>query len=205
MWNPFVNKQKEQIQEMQDKEANLHLQTTVLGTPSNNPEDIDVSERRNMLLQLSQWQQDRGPSYQKVFLEMCGYRVDPESKTLKENDWSTKYTTLAGAQKLIMFVEPLDHNVMLGSWNEDLIYKYMREGVAHPLRRFIVDNHNELGLDLQHAEYVINLLLSCVEPNFMRGLNDGERRKDREIIKVNEIRNPYAHEIKKGLFGVNKT
>ena len=45
--------------------------------------------------------------------------------------------------------------------------------------------------------------MNSVEPTYWRGLNDGERRKDKEIINVNEIINPYFRDDKKGIYGIS--
>lgn len=203
----FKNPFKEQVQ--RDMEAQMKQQADyemAYGALTSSQEaamdEQALLERRETLLQLSQWQQDRTPVMQKLFLKLCGYKYDKEEKKIYKVEWDKGYVNVLGAQKLINFIEPLDRNVMLANWNDQILIRTIREGIAHPLRRFLFFNHAELGLKIEHAEYIFNLIINTVEPTYWRGWNDGERRKDREIIKVQELRNPYFQQKKKGVFGL---
>ncbi len=159
-------------------------------------------ERREVMAQLSQWQQDRSEAMQNLFLKLCGYKFNKDKKVLEKIKWDTGYVTVKGAQKLVNFIEPLDRNVMLANWDTTTLLKTMRIAIAHPLRNHIFQNYKELGLTLEHADYVFWLIINTVEPTFWRGWNDGERRKDKEMIKIQEIRNPGYQQKKKGIFGM---
>jgi hypothetical protein len=200
MWNPFKNTEKEAI-EQQKMEQDNNMANTILGNPQQQYDELRQAERRDMLLQLSQWQQDRSPAMRKLFLKLAGSYVDTKD-VIRPLKWDKGYLSLLGSAKMVGFIESLDHNVMLANWSEHNIILTMRDAIAHPLRRFMIDNHRELGLNLQHAEYVFWLIINTIEPNYYRGWNDGERRKDKEIIKVNEIHNPYFVNQKKGIFGM---
>lgn len=201
MLNPFRKKELERIERQQKEESDYQMSYGLATSESNAVDESALIERRNALVQLSQWQQDRNPSMQKLFLNLAGYVYNKKEKSLEPVKWDRGYVSLYGAKKLVTFIEGLDHNVMLGTWNEKLIILTLRDAIAHPLRRFIFQNHRELGLNLPHAEYIFWLIMNSVEPTYWRGFNDGERRKDKEIIKIQELRNPYYQEKKKGPFG----
>lgn len=200
MFNPFRNP-NEEMRQQQREEANLSLSANTLANPAQAYDEQRAAERREVLVQLTQWQQDRSSVMQKLFLKLCSMSIDDETKMLTEVKWDSPVVSMWGAKKLIDFIEPLDHNVMLANWDTANLIKTMRDAIAHPLRRFIFQNHNLLDLKIEQAEYVFWLIVNTIEPNYWRGWNDGERRKDREIIKVNELRNPYLQKEKKGIFG----
>ena len=159
-------------------------------------------ERREVLVQLSQWQQDRSEAMQKLFLKLCGYKYNKDNNILEKVKWDVGYVTVIGAQKLVNFIEPLDRNVMLANWDTKMLLKTMRIAIAHPIRNYIFQNHDELDLTIEHADYIFWLIVNTVEPTYWRGWNDGERRKDKEMIKIQEIRNPLYQQKKKGIFGM---
>lgn len=199
--NPFKRKE-ENPEERAIKEQREHETNTGLLLQQTSPEEINLIERREALIQLNQWQQDRSSTMQKIFLKLSGYEIDKDNRLIPSK-WDKGYCSLIGAHKLVNFIETLDHNVMLANWEEKTLFRTMREGIAHPLRNFIFLNHQELGIDFSKAEYVLLLIVNSVEPNFWRGWNDGERRKDREMIKVSELRNNSYQEKRKGIFGMD--
>lgn len=201
MWNPF-NKQKKQVEEEQKESADYQLSAQLASPQYAPPEEIAMQERKEALVQLSQWQQDRKPAMQQLFCKLSAYQFNPKRNMLEKIKWDSPYCELNGATKLIGFIETLDHNVMLANWSDKTILITMRDAIAHPLRRFIFENHQELGISINHAEYVFWSIVNTIEPNYWRGWNDGERRKDKEIIKVNELRNPYYGQKKKNLLGM---
>lgn len=158
--------------------------------------------RKELLVQLSQWQQDRSEAMQNLFLKLCGYKYNKETHMLEKVKWDNGYVSIQGAQKLVNFIEPLDRNVMLANWDQKVLLKTMRIAIAHPLRNYIFTNYEELGLQLEHAEYVLWLIINTIEPTYWRGWNDGERRKDKEMIKIQEVRNPMFQPKKKTIFGM---
>lgn len=190
---------KEQVNK---EEADYTMTTNLLTNPNINADDQSVNDKRDLLVQLSQWQQDRSPAMQKLFLKLAGFTINVQENKLEQIEWDKGVVSLYGAQKLVNFIEPLDHNVMLANWEQKMLVITLREAIAHPLRRFILDNHKEMGLRIEHAEYVFWQIMNTVEPTYWRGWNDGERRKDREIIKIQELRNPYFQQKKKSLFGI---
>lgn len=192
------------MEEQQKKAEEFQLAATALGNPSANADEQALLERREALVQLSHWQQDRSESMQKLFLKLCGYFIDKkgDKTVLKPIEWDKGYVSIMGAQKLVNFIEPLDRNVMLGNWGDKELTITLRDAIAHPLRNYIKINHESIGLSIQHASYVLWLIINTVEPTYRRGWNDGERRKDREIIKINELRNPDAQQKKKNIFGL---
>lgn len=200
MFNPFKHDQEKAIREEQKEQADYQMSMASLGAQQHE-EDLAAQRKREVLMQLTQWQQDRNPALRQLFLKLSGYEMTDGK--LEPSKWDKGHVSLIGAQKLVNYIEPLDHNVMLANWQDKTLIITMREAIAHPLRRYIFTNHEELGLQLQHAEYVFWLIINTVEATYWRGWNDGERRKDREIIKVNELRNPYYQEkAKKGIFGM---
>lgn len=201
MWNPFKN-EKEEVRNTQSEQANYELSAATLSNPQSTMDEQAMQERREVLVQLTQWQQDRSPAMQKLFLQLAGYEFNNDKDKIIPQAWNEGYCNLIGSAKLVNYIEGLDHNVMLGSWDDKNLILTLRESIAHPLRRFIFSNHKELGIEINHAEYTFWIVMNCIEPTYWRGYKDGERRKDREIIKVNELRNPYYQQKKKGLFGV---
>lgn len=200
MWNPFKDTKEEQ--RMQDQiNTDLSLSAQTLGNPNNSTDEALAMQRREVLVQLTQWQQDRSPVMRSLFLKLCSMQIDEKNISLIPISWDKPVVSMWGAKKLIDFIEPLDHNVMLANWDTSNLIRTMRDAIAHPLRRFIFQNHTMLNLNIEQAEYVFWLIINTIEPNYWRGWNDGERRKDREIIKVNELRNPYLQKEKKGIFG----
>lgn len=202
MWNPFKPNEEKQVREAQQEQANYELTGNLVSNPNAAMDEQNAIDRREVLVQLSQWQQDRTPAMQKIFYKLSGFHYDEKEKKLMKEKWNHGYCNLIGARKMVDFIETLDHNVMLANWENKTLIVTMRDAIAHPLRRFIRQNHNEIGIKIQHAEYVFWLIVNNVEANYWRGWNDGERRKDREIIKVNELRNPYYQQKKKGVFGL---
>lgn len=201
MLNPYRRKELKRLKQAQREQTNYQM-SFGLATSQSNIDESALIERRNALVQLSQWQQDRNPAMQKLFLNLTGYSYNKKEKRLQVVKWDKGYVSLFGAKKLVSFIEGLDHNVMLGSWDTKLIILTLRDAIAHPLRRYLFQNHGEMGLKLNHAEYIFWMIMNCVEPTYWRGLNDGERRKDKEIIKIQELRNPYYQQKKKGAFGI---
>jgi hypothetical protein len=205
MWNPFAKPEEKKVREQQNEVADYEMQAAELSNPGPKTDIDSLLERKEALIQLSQWQQNRSPAMQKLFLKLSGYMIDKKTNRLKKVQWEKDVNygvvSLEGAYKLVNFIEPLDHNVMLANWDTKNVIVTMRDAIAHPLRRFIFWNHLELNLSLEHAEYVFWLIVNTVEPTYWRGWNDGERRKDKEIIKINELRNPYFKNVKKGIFG----
>lgn len=196
----FKNQVMEDMKKQQKEEADYNMSMGLMqGTPM---DEQNMIEKRDVLVQLSQWQQDRSGAMQMLFLKLCGYEYDKDDKKLRNVAWDKGVTSLFGSQKLVNFIEPLDRNVMLANWRDQTLVTTLREGLAHPLRRFIFMNNKELGISIEKAEYVFWLIMNTVEPTYWRGWNDGERRKDKEIIKVQEIRNPYFQQKKKGVFGI---
>lgn len=203
IWNPWkAGQDKAEAREHQKEEADYNLAQQAIGNPGEPQLDQAMIDRKDVLIQLSQWQQDRSPVIKKLFLELSGYTVNTKNGLLEKVKWNKGHLSLYGAHKLVSFIEPLDHNVMLANWRDKNLIITLRDSISHPLRRYIFQNHKELSLELEHAEYVFWSILNTIEPNYWRGWNDGERRKDREIIKVNEMRNPYFQDKKKGIFGV---
>lgn len=202
MWNPFKQDQEKKIKEATQEQANYELAGSLASNPNAVMDEQNAIDRREVLVQLSQWQQDRSPAMKKIFFKLSGYYYDTKEKKLKKESYNYGYCNIMGARKMVDFIETLDHNVMLANWGEKTLIVTMRDAIAHPIRRFIFTNHNELDISINHAEYVFWMIINNVEANYWRGWNDGERRKDREIIKVNELRNPYYQQKKKGIFGM---
>jgi hypothetical protein len=203
MMNPFKIGEMRRLQEQQQQQAAVEqtINYKAAGAQESAIEEQNMIDRRNALIQLSQWQQDRSEAMQNLFLKLAGYYFD-KKEGLKPIHWDTGYVSLYGAQKMVSFIESLDRNVMLGNWSERNVIITLREAIAHPLRRFIFLNHNEIELTLSHAEYVFWLIMNTVEPTYWRGYNNGERRKDSEIIKIEEHRHPDFRPTKKTVFGL---
>ncbi len=201
MINPFKKQQQEQTKREFKEQTDLDFTYGLSTSQASALEDQQVIDKREVLIQLSQWQQDRTEPMRNLFLKLCGYHYDSDKKLLRRTKWDKGFVSIFGAQKLINYIEPLDRNVMLANWDDKTLTKTLRDGIAHPLRRFIFQNHKEIGLKLEHAEYVFWIIINTVEPTYWRGYKDGERKKDREIIKVQELRNPYFQQKKKGIFG----
>ncbi len=200
--NPFKKKEIQRLKDEQKEAADYQMGLGMATSQANMMDEAALIQKRNALIQLSQWQQDRNPAMRKLFLNLSASMYNKANKTLEYIKWDKCYVSLLGAKKLVNFIEGLDHNVMLGSWDHKLIILTLRDALAHPLRRYLFQNHKEIGLSLEHAEYIFWMVMNCVEPTYWRGLNDGERRKDKEIIKINEVRNPYFQEKKRGIFGI---
>lgn len=203
MWNPFKGDEQKRMAKEQkqvaDYQAGLELSASAQEQAI---DEQDLLARRQLLVEVTQWQQDRDPTMRKLFLKLCGYRYDEDKKHIKPIRWDTGFVSLLGAQKLVSFIETLDRNVMLANWSDTVLIRTLREAIAHPLRRFMFDNHGQLGLQIQHAEYCFWLIMNTVEPTYWRGWNDGERRKDREIIKINELRNQHMQQKRRNIFGL---
>lgn len=202
MINPFKKKQEEQLRKQIKQQADLEYSYGLSTSQASAIEDQQVIDKREVLVQLTHWQQDRTEAMQRLFLKLCGYEFNKEKKLLQKIKWDKGFVSIFGAQKLINYIEPLDRNVMLACWEDKTLIKTIRDGIAHPLRRFIFQNHKEIGLKLEYAEYVFWIIINTVEPTYWRGYRDGERKKDREIIKIQELRNPYFQQKKKGVFGL---
>lgn len=202
MWNPFKQNDEKKMREAAQEQSNYELAGNIAANPNAVLDEQNAIEKREVLVQLSQWQQDRKPAMRTIFQKLSGYYYDSEDKRLKPENWNKGYCSLIGAAKFVNYIETLDHNVMLANWENKHLIITLRESIAHPLRRFLFNCHEELGVSIEHAEYVFWMIVNTVEPNYWRGWNDGERRKDREIIKVNELRNPYYQQKKKGIFGM---
>jgi len=202
MINPFRKQQEQKSKNELKQQTDLDYSFGLSTSQASAMEDQQVLDKREVLIQLSQWQQDRTDAMQKLFLKLCGYFFNSEKKILEKIKWDKGFVSIFGAQKLINYIEPLDRNVMLACWDDNTLIKTVRDGIAHPLRRFIFQNHKEISLKLEHAEYVFWIIINTVEPTYWRGYKDGERKKDREIIKVQELRNPYFQQKKKGVFGL---
>lgn len=200
--NPFKRSEIKEAKKQQKHEADYNLSFGLTTAQEAAIDEQALLHKKEVLLQLTQWQQDRTDVMQRLFLKLCGYAYNKESKTIEKIKWDEGYVSIFGAQKLIGFIETMDRNVMLGNWSDTILIKTLRESIAHPLRRFIFMNRDELSLELQHAEYIFWLMMNTVEPTFWRGWNDGERRKDKEIIKIQELRNPYFKDDKAGVFGI---
>lgn len=190
-------------EEAQLREARQAQTTdTLLSNPQSVMDEQRSMERREVLLQLTQWQQDRSPQMRKLFEKLSAYTYDDKSKQLIKSSWDMPYCSLVGAAKLVNFIEPLDHNVMLANWSDKVLIKTMRDAIAHPLRRYIRDNHNEIGVCIDHAEYVLWNIVNTIEPTYWRGWNNGERRMNMETTKINEVKSVNPEKKKKGLFGI---
>lgn len=202
MWNPFKESEENKAAKEQKLHADFQMAASTIGpTPTVPIEEQQAAERRDILVQLQKWQQDRSKQMQALFLQLSGYQIDKDLK-LTATSWNKGYVSLRGAAKLVNFIEPLDHNVMLANWDDKNLVVTMRDAIAHPLRRYLFMNNKELEMELVHAEYVFWLIVNTVEPNYRRGWNNGERLKDSKIIKVNELHNPYMQLKKKGIFGI---
>lgn len=185
--------------------AKQRMQQTQEGILSQQAAQLDeqnMMERREILLQLTQWQQDRNPTMRKLFTKLSAYDYDDKAKLLNKSKWDEPYCSLVGAAKLVNFIEPLDHNVMLANWSDKVLTVTMRDAIAHPLRRFIRDNHKELGISIDHAEYVFWNIVNTVEPTYWRGWNNGERRMNMETTKINEVKSVNQDKKKKSIFGI---
>ena len=200
--NPFKKNEEKEVKKQQKQEAEYNLSGMLSTAQEAAIDEKALLDKRDILIQLTQWQQDRSDVMQRLFLKLCGYAYNKEKRTIQKIKWDKGYVSLFGAQKLIGFIETMDKNVMLGNWSDSVLIKTLRESVAHPLRRFLFMNRDELGLELEHGEYIFWLMMNTVEPTFWRGWNDGERRKDKEIIKIQELRNPYFKQKEKGVFGI---
>ena len=196
-------KSQERLMKQQIRQQSQGEMVTSLSVATPNDE-LALLERKDKLVELTQWQQDRDKSMQKIFSKLSGYVYDGKNKTLTKSEIETPYCSVEGAIKLVGFIETLDHNIMLGSWDTDRINATIKIGICHPLRRFIYNKHKELGIpDIYCADYTLWLLVNTIEGNYMRGLNNGERRRDQEIRKVNEITTPFNEDKRDGkLFGV---
>lgn len=201
MINPFKQKEIQRIIEEQEQEKKQNLAYSYANTQEAAIDEQNIHQRKDILVQLSQWQQDRSEAMRNLFLKLSGYAFNTTTGHLIEVKWDRGYVSLYGAQKLVNWIETLDRNVMLANWSEHALLMTLREGVAHPLRRFIFENHQELGLKINHAEAVFWIIMNAVEPTYWRGWNDGERRKDREIIKVQELRTDQQQK-KRTVFGI---
>lgn len=202
MWNPFKQDQEKKMREAAQEQANYELAGNLAAHPQGVLDEQNAIDKREVLVQLSQWQQDRSPVMRKIFYKLSGMYYEEKQKKMIREKWNMAYCSIHGARKMVDYIETLDHNVMLANWSDKQLIITLRDAIAHPLRRFMFNNHNELGISITHAEYVFWLIVNTVEPTYWRGWNDGERRKDREIIKVNELRNPYYQPKKKGIFGM---
>jgi len=153
--NPWENKQVQDAKEQQKQEADYQMATNVISSQAEAQDDQNMYEKKEVLVQLSQWQQDRSPAMKKLFLKLSGYHLNPDTNKLSKTKWDKGHVSLYGAHKLINFIEPLDHNVMLANWDDKNLIKTLRDAIAHPLRRYIFQNHKQLGVEMVNAEYVL--------------------------------------------------
>jgi hypothetical protein len=193
---------KDNASEELDKDRKAQPVLAVLSQQGQQMDENSMMERREVLLQLTQWQQNRTAQMQKLFEKLSAYHYDDKLKQLVPSTWDVPYCSLVGAAKLVNFIEPLDHNVMLANWSDKVLNITMRDAIAHPLRRFIRDNHNELGIAIDHAEYIFWNIVNTVEPNYWRGWNNGERRMNMETTKINEVKSVNPEKKSRGLFGI---
>lgn len=202
MINPFRAGQEKKLRGEAKQQQDTELAFGLATSQASVMEDQRILDKKEVLVQLTHWQQDRTEAMQKLFLKLSGYAYSKDKKVLQKVKWDKGFVSIFGAQKLINYIEPLDRNVMLANWDDKTLIKTIRDGIAHPLRRFIFQNNKEISLKLEHAEYVFWLIINTVEPTYWRGYKDGERKKDREIIKIQELRNPYQQQKNKGIFGL---
>ena len=219
MQNPFLSGQLHKLERQQQEEITINrgINYTAAGAHESAIEEAALLQKREILIQLTQWQQDRSEVMFNLFLKLCSYYFDKKEKRIKPIEWDTGridnegkpiltreqgYVTIYGAQKIINWIETLDRNVMLGNWSEQNIIRTLRDAIAHPFADFLEMNHQELGLTVNHAEAVFWQVINTVEPTYWRGWNNGERRKDTEINKVNTIEHQGFPEPKKTFFGL---
>lgn len=202
MYNPFRKSEEKIVQEAKKDEMDYGLAAQAIGNPGEAADSQILAERREVLVELSKWQQDRSGVMKNLFYKLAGVYYSDTKNQLIYTKWDKGYCSLRGAAKMVNFIENLDHNVMLANWEQKYLILTLRDAIAHPLRRFIFMNHKSLGIKILQAEYVFWNIMNTIEPNYWRGWNDGERRKDKEIIKVHEVRNPYYRQKTKGIFGM---
>lgn len=200
IFDRLFHKDTEAIQMREQRQANQN--EAILSNPQSVFDEQRSMERREVLLQLTQWQQDRTPQMRKMFEKLAAYNYDEKSKMLVPSTWDKPYCSLVGSAKLVNYIEPLDHNVMLANWSDKVLIKTMRDAIAHPLRRYIRDNHIELGIHIDHAEYILWNIVNTIEPTYYRGWNNGERRMNMETTKINEVKSVNPEKKKRGLFGI---
>ena len=172
------NKEKKEILDQEKRYNDASITNSIM--MKDNIDEQFVIEKKEKLIELTQWQQNREPSMQKIFSKFSGYYYDKDKRILTKSQIEEPIMTLNAAVKIIGYVETLDHNVMLGSWDEKRINTTMRY-IASGLWDYVKLNHKELGIDITQASYVLWTICNTIEPNYMRGLNNGERRRDQEI------------------------
>ena len=163
MINPFRKQQEKKVAEQVKQQTDTELAYGLATSQASVMEDQQIIDKREVLVQLTHWQQDRTEAMKTLFLKLCGYSINKETKLLEKIKWDKGFVSVFGAQKLINYIEPLDRNVMLANWDDNTLIETLRDGIAHPLRRFIFQNHKEIGLKLEHAEYVLLIIINTIE------------------------------------------
>lgn len=166
-----------------------------------NIEDQELLDNKHIMAEIRRWQQDRDPAYFKMFKKLAGIQIDEDK--IYRIPWVTPLCNLNGAYQIVGFAESIDVNSMMSSYSEPRINLILRHGVGFPLVQFIKCNYKRFGIDKNAGTLsrIVAEVFNVIESTYLRGLNDGERRLDKEIIKVYENKTNEKEKDKKGLFG----
>lgn len=188
MW-PFQEKQPELTQrELMESEKKQHLINAALD-PRPTLDEQEKSFRKDQYAQILKWQQNREFTNRNLLMGFAALRAKQTNDGLiiyEEDPFNKKVCSIQAAKKLIEFIKPLDHNVMLANWDETKINKEMF-AIATSLMDFSMYNSEDFEIDIKDYEYIIDTMVTAQHPSYQRGLNDGERRVMKETIKVNEV------------------
>jgi len=202
---PFMKKQEEDPFKMQ---MQMQKDTSTVESamhPQNMDEDL-MMQRRSFLAEITQWLQDCEPRYIKLFNFLSGVQFDDDGSLKMNGDgtpaialWITPKCNLNGAYQLVKGVETIDHNIMNGNWEQGNIARTLKIALAGPIKDEIKQHYLDYGIAKKDMKAIFWQILRTVEGNYYRGWNDGERRLQKEITKVNEIRT-HSPEVKKRAF-----
>ena len=113
MWNPFRINEEKKAQEAAQEQSNFELSANIAANPQAVIDEQNALERREVLVQLSQWQQDRKPAMQILFQKLSGYAYDPKLKKLVMEKWNKGYCNLIGSAKLVNYIESTGGNLVV--------------------------------------------------------------------------------------------
>lgn len=198
--NPFQKKPDEQRQINQQRQ---YERDNIVTEQATHPQAYDEQyhmEKQALLNEIRRWQQDLEPKYQRFFEDLAGIRLT-ESGDVVNIPNIKPFTNLNGAYHITNYLRRIDVNVMRSNYSEFRIYSNLNILLA-TLIQLIKDKREEWDIEKKQGvlDYIWTNCYNAMEPTYLHGLNDGERRHESEIHKIIETKNVLPKEEKRGLF-----
>ena len=99
LWNPWKNKEAEQKRGLKEQ-ADYETSNAIVASPNPQHDEQAALEKRDVLVQLNQWQQDRSGAMLRIFEKLSGYQLNKKKNTFEKVKWDQGYCSLIGAAKL---------------------------------------------------------------------------------------------------------